>query len=127
MFANDENIVKASIQMVAAMLKANRRRDRLLHPKLWKVAPLTHRLPRLQARQTTDLLASSTVVKAVAAVFSGELYQKSLSQSLEEIKSSGQILLNEAHKSHMWQNRTAMEKTEEGSYDAPDCLLYIDL
>lgn len=51
--------------------------------------------------------------KAVSAFFNGDEYQRELSESLEDIRQSGQDLLNKAHGSNMRRNQQTWQMTED--------------
>ncbi|KAK8079025.1 hypothetical protein PG994_002832 [Apiospora phragmitis] len=59
------------------------------------------------------------VPKTISALFNGQEYQKSLSGALEQIKITSQTLLHQARKSDMWQNRKALESTQDSKSQLP--------
>ncbi|KAK4160628.1 hypothetical protein QBC43DRAFT_325297 [Cladorrhinum sp. PSN259] len=88
-FPEDDNIRTASVNLIASMLKA--------------------------IEQVIGYFMRNKMAKAVAVLILQDDYQKALTESLEDIKSNGQLLLKEAQKSNFWQNRKAWEVTEENS------------
>ncbi|KAK3985706.1 hypothetical protein QBC44DRAFT_403905 [Cladorrhinum sp. PSN332] len=88
-FPEDDNIRRASVSLIASMLRG--------------------------IEEVIGYYMRNKMSKAVAVLILQDDYQKSLSESLEEIKSNGQLLLKEAQKSNFWQNRKAWETTEQNS------------
>ncbi|EAQ87153.1 hypothetical protein CHGG_03772 [Chaetomium globosum CBS 148.51] len=88
-FPHDQNIVRSSVDLLASMLKA--------------------------IEDVIGYYMRNTMSKAVAALILQNDYQASLTASLEEITSNGQLLLKEAAKSNFWQNRKTWEVAEESS------------
>ena len=88
-FPHDQNIVNSSVDLLTSMLKA--------------------------IEDVIGYYMRNTMSKAVAALISQDDYQASLTASLEEITSNGQLLLKEAEKSNFWQNRKTWEVAEESS------------
>ncbi|KAK8063521.1 hypothetical protein PG996_008173 [Apiospora saccharicola] len=85
-FPGDENIVGASILLVASILKA--------------------------IEDIIGYYIRNEVPKAISALFNGTEYQRSLSEALEQINITSQTLLHQARSSDMWQNRKALESTQ---------------
>ncbi|KAH6847753.1 hypothetical protein B0I37DRAFT_375762 [Chaetomium sp. MPI-CAGE-AT-0009] len=88
-FPHDQNIVNSSVDLLTSMLKA--------------------------IEDVIGYYMRNTMSKAVAALILQDDYQASLTASLEEITSNGQLLLKEAEKSNFWQNRKTWEVAEESS------------
>ncbi|KAK3356826.1 hypothetical protein B0T25DRAFT_621855 [Lasiosphaeria hispida] len=88
-FPNDQNIVNSSVDLLTSMLKA--------------------------IEDAIGYYMRNTMSKASAALILQDDYQAPLTASLEEIASSGQLLLKEAEKSNFWQNRKTWEVAEESS------------
>ncbi|KAK4226039.1 hypothetical protein QBC38DRAFT_500777 [Podospora fimiseda] len=88
-FPGDDNIRKASVSLITSILKA--------------------------IENVIGYYMRNNISKAIKALVMQDDYQKPLSESLQEIKSHGQLLLKEAQKLNFWQNRQALETTEQNS------------
>ncbi|KAK7911951.1 hypothetical protein PG985_014432 [Apiospora marii] len=92
-FPGDENIMSASVLLVTAILRA---------------------IEDVIGYYITNA-GIGTGLKAFSALFNGQEYQKSLHEALDQIATSSQTLLHQASNSDMWQNRKALESTQENS------------
>ncbi|KAK0631216.1 hypothetical protein B0T14DRAFT_501310 [Immersiella caudata] len=88
-YPNDQNIINGSVNLLASILKA--------------------------IEYVIGYYMRNTMSKAVAALIMQDDFQASLTASLEEITSSGQLLLKEAEKSNFWQNRNTLGMAKESS------------
>ncbi|KAI1733498.1 hypothetical protein F4680DRAFT_454909 [Xylaria scruposa] len=81
-FSEDENIVRASVKLVSSILKA--------------------------VEDIISYFLCRSASKTFSALLHGEEYQRSLCESIDGITQSGQVLLNQARSSNMWQNRQTL-------------------
>jgi hypothetical protein len=111
-FPKDDNIVKASVSLVAATLNSV---ECLIGFYIKHQCASTF-LGNITGQSRFIIISSqmSQVIRGLSAVFSGDEYQQALVLSLEQIKANSQGLIHQARNSDMHQNKQTLDAVTQG-------------